>query len=132
MLYFCSQGRNYRRFHVVTLDSQSHSKPACRYSRVHKFLGVLRIDLYPAVPHRGKHRKGLNSYHKWLIYSQCRSERTNTLLECALLGKAIKTLISSNIYKKQQIKAKSLKRQLCKVLGALLKPPTAVRWPYLS
>ena len=123
VVYFYSQGKSYRRFPVVSLDS--HELTQSLHAGIRECINSLEysesISTQESLTEL-MHRKGLNSYHKWLIYSRCRSERTNTLLECALLCKAIKALISSHIYEKQQMKAKSLKRQLCRVLKALLKP----------
>ena len=40
------------------------------------------------------HRKGLNYRHEWIIYSRCRNEKAQTLLECDLLSRAVKKVLN--------------------------------------
>ena len=40
------------------------------------------------------HRKGLNYRHEWILYSRCRSEKAQVLLECDLLARAVKKVLN--------------------------------------
>lgn len=123
VVYFYLEKKQYRRYPLISFEPHENSQNL--RNNIKECVNALECS--EAISNQLAltellHRKGLNSYHKWIIYSKCRSERTKTLLESALLAKGIKSLIASNMYTKSQSKLKSLKKQLCKVLKALLMP----------
>ncbi|OMJ76354.1 hypothetical protein SteCoe_24296 [Stentor coeruleus] len=67
-------------------------------------------------------RKGLHSYHEWLIYSKCRSERTTYLLEASLLSQAIKAYVYNFMHSKDQTRIKNLQILLSECLLACIRP----------
>lgn len=68
------------------------------------------------------HRKGLRSYHQWIIYSKCRSRRTSSLLEVSLLARAVKKYIFSEITEKKWVKIGKFNKTLAKIINNLLVP----------
>lgn len=125
IVFFFQQKNQYKRFPAMHLEGHENSEAF--KSSIKECLNILEysdaISTQKALTEL-VHSKGLNSYHRWILYSKCRSERTATLLECCLLAKAIKTLIYYNMGRKCQYRLRSFKSQICKVLKSLLKPKT--------
>lgn len=75
------------------------------------------------------HRKGLNCRHEWIIYSRCRNERAQTLLECNLLSRSIKKLILFKLNSTYTLH--SYKELAVKILRPLLSVETQKHDPQL-
>ena len=82
--------KNYKRFPVYNL--QGSSLIQILRKNIKECLGTLETSEDINNTNSLKellHRKGLNYRHEWIIYSKCRSERAQILLECDLLARAV-------------------------------------------
>lgn len=68
------------------------------------------------------HRKGLNYRHEWILYSRCRNERAQTLLESDLLARAVWKVVCHKL--PQHLSFQAYCETIIKTVAPLVKPNT--------
>ena len=124
--------KNYKRFPVYNL--QGKELMTTLRKNVRDCLGILETSEDICNVNSLKeliHRKGLNYRHEWIIYSRCRSERTQSLLECDLLARAVWKITCHKL--PHSLSFSAYRETVIKVITPLLKPePVCDTLLYLS
>jgi alpha-tubulin suppressor-like RCC1 family protein len=113
--------KNYKRFPVYNLEGKNLINVLRK--NIRDCMGILETSEDICNVNSLKellHRKGLNYRHEWIIYSKCRNEKTQTLVESDLLARAVWKVVCHLLPAFSNYS--SYCSILVKVLGPLLNP----------